>query len=402
MDKNAQVKALVPETGMCERISAQIELLAEKHPATSKRPALFGKLLGVKDVFFTDILPTRAGSWLPADAFTGTKSIAVSQLLNAGAVLAGKTHCNEFSYYQAAPTLNPLFPELSPGGSSSGSAAAVAAGICDLALGSQSRAGIMLPAAYCGVLGFKPGAGRVSKQGMFPFSQSLDQVGLFSKNWKIMQQAAKILLLKQEQPVETEKRVVLGIPHSSFLLQADEDVLSHFYALLDKLRTAGFVIRETSCFQDYQTINHLHYDLFAAEFTQNHIPLYHEYQALYSPSARELFDRGMKISPDKLYEARDMQQVHREKAHEVMLEDGITILLSPAMASLPPKASEEPAKRMMSLPFSFCGLPSMCLPLFNHPTGLPYGFQLSTFAGQDELLLSSRIQTIHDVLKTNI
>lgn len=385
----AQVKAFIPEPDLPERMHRELDELLHKFPDPAVRPPLFGTCLGVKDVFFTDAFPTRAGSWLPEEAFSGAQSIAVSQLLNAGALLLGKTACNEFSYQKTPLTINPKAPGHSPGGSSAGSAAAVAASMCDLALGSQSRAGVILPAAFCGVLGFKPSAGRFSKQGIFPFSQSLDQLGLFCQDHSLLLTASKVLLLKADIAMPEDSPIVLGIPHKSFLAQADTDILSHFYGQLDILREAGYTIVESDCFVGYQEITRYHYDLYAAEFTQNHIPLYRKYQALYSPSARELFDSGLKIAPANLYFARDMQMKERDLAQDIMRQAGISILLSPSTASLPPLLNAEAASRVMSLPFSFCGLPCLNLPLSNHPSGLPVGLQISSFAGADEFLLSS-------------
>ncbi|MDD4309766.1 MAG: amidase family protein, partial [Candidatus Cloacimonetes bacterium] len=222
------VKAFVSTIGLRERLDAQLEMLEQKYGSGAELPSLWGTTIGVKDVFFTDTLATRAGYWLPTDAIKGERSIVVSQLLNAGAILLGKTACSEFGYQKAANTCNPLYPHYSPGGSSSGSAAAVAAGFCDLGVGSQSRAGVTLPSAFCGVNGFTASAGRISKQGMFHLSQSLEQIGLFAKDMKVIKHAAKVLLLKGATTPEAALDMRFGIPSRSFLALAEPQIIAQF------------------------------------------------------------------------------------------------------------------------------------------------------------------------------
>ena len=141
-----------------------------------------------------DGFPTKAGSKLPAELFEGVESDVVTRLKRNGALVAGKTVTTEFAYMQPGPTRNPHNPEHTPGGSSSGSAAGVAAGFFPLALGTQTIGSVIRPAAFCGIIGFKPSYDRIDTAGMLFFSKSVDHAGLFSQDVATMRLACSALL----------------------------------------------------------------------------------------------------------------------------------------------------------------------------------------------------------------
>lgn len=143
--------------------------------------ALHGVPVGVKDIFDTRGIPTRLGSRLFEDRVPSRSSDVVLQLEGAGAIVLGKTVTTEFAFYAPGPTRNPYDTSRSPGGSSQGSAAAVAAGMVGGAIGSQTNGSTIRPAAFCGVVGFKPTSGRISRRGAMAFSPTLDQIGVFAR-----------------------------------------------------------------------------------------------------------------------------------------------------------------------------------------------------------------------------
>src|SRR5581483_5307466 len=148
-------------------------------------PLAQGRLSGVpfaaKDIFETAGLATEYGSPLYAGRRGSIDAAIVTELRREGAILVGKTHTTAFAYFDPAPTRNPRDLRRTPGGSSSGSAAAVAAGMVPLALGSQTQGSVLRPASYCGVVGFKPTFGTISRDGVLPFAPSLDTVGFFTE-----------------------------------------------------------------------------------------------------------------------------------------------------------------------------------------------------------------------------
>src|SRR5436305_13057726 len=180
-EREPEVRAFLPEEGRFGRLRREARELHERWPDPEKRPPLFGMLVGVKDIIHVDGFETRAGSRLPPKVLRGREAPCVTALKKAGALILGKTVTTEFAYFAPGPTRNPRNLEHTPGGSSSGSAAAVAAGLCAVALGTQTIGSILRPAAFCGVVGFKPSRTQVARSGMIALAPSLDEVGFFTR-----------------------------------------------------------------------------------------------------------------------------------------------------------------------------------------------------------------------------
>jgi Asp-tRNA(Asn)/Glu-tRNA(Gln) amidotransferase A subunit family amidase len=227
-----QLQALLPEPERRARLLADAAALQAQYPDPTTRPPLYGIPLGVKDIFRADGFLTHSGWKLPTDLFDGPETACVTKLRQAGVLILGKTVTTEFAYFQPGPTRNPHDPDHTPGGSSSGSAAAVAAGFCPLALGTQTVGSVNRPAAYCGVVGFKPTYNRIDPTGLLFISRSLDHVGLFTQDVAGMTLAAGALCEAwQPEKVSTEGRLpVLGLPQGAYLEQATPEGLADFEA----------------------------------------------------------------------------------------------------------------------------------------------------------------------------
>ena len=182
-----RIEATEPEIGAWAHLDPECALeQARTMDDLRRRGKPLGRLhgipVGVKDIFDTVFYPTECGSPVYRGRQPGADCAVVEKLREAGAVILGKTVTTEFAYMQAAATRNPCHSQFSPGGSSSGSAAAVAAGHVPLAIGSQTNGSVIRPASYCGVYGFKPSRGILSRRGVFQTSSTLDQLGLFARN----------------------------------------------------------------------------------------------------------------------------------------------------------------------------------------------------------------------------
>lgn len=169
-----QIRAFVPEADVEQRLRREKALLLHTYSEADNKLALYGVPVAVKDLLHVEGLPTRAGSQLPADLLTGPEGSLVLRLRFLGAQIAGKTVTEEFAYNGPIATRNPHNTAHTPGGSSAGSAAAVAAGICPLAVGTQTLRSVIAPASFCGVVGFKPSYGRVPLDGVLLLSPSFD------------------------------------------------------------------------------------------------------------------------------------------------------------------------------------------------------------------------------------
>ncbi|HET7638908.1 MAG TPA: amidase, partial [Ktedonobacteraceae bacterium] len=187
------IQALLPEPRRRERLLAQAEALQAHYPDPASRPPLYGIPVGVKDMFNVDGFPTQAGSQLPANLFSGPEAVCVRRLRQAGALIVGKTVSAEFAYFEPGPTRNPHNLAHTPGGSSSGSAASVAAGLCPLAMGTQTIGSTIRPAAFCGIVGFKASYDRISTAGLIKCAESLDTAGFFTQDVAGVDLAASLL-----------------------------------------------------------------------------------------------------------------------------------------------------------------------------------------------------------------
>jgi Asp-tRNA(Asn)/Glu-tRNA(Gln) amidotransferase A subunit family amidase len=220
------ILAFVPEEGRFSRLRREADELLARYPETEERPPLCGVLLGVKDIFHVEGLPTRAGSRLPLEELAGPEAAVVASLKAAGALVVGKTVSTEFAYFAPGPTRNPHAPDHTPGGSSSGSAAAVAAGLCQLALGTQTIGSISRPAAFCGIVGYKPTHERISREGVIPLSPSLDHVGLLAPDVPGLAAPAELLCQDWRPGVKSSDRPVLGVPEGRYLERATPEGLA--------------------------------------------------------------------------------------------------------------------------------------------------------------------------------
>jgi Asp-tRNA(Asn)/Glu-tRNA(Gln) amidotransferase A subunit family amidase len=228
LEYEPSVLAFIPEEGRFKRLLEDAHALVLDYPDLIKRPLLFGALVGVKDIFHVEGFITQAGSRLTSEVLQGSEAKSVSRLIDAGALIFGKTVTTEFAYFFPGPTRNPHHPEHTPGGSSSGSAAAVAAGFCHLALGTQTIGSIIRPASFCGVVGVKPTYDRISREGVIPLSPSLDHVGFFVPGAESAINAARVLYKDWNEPTQPLKKPRLGIPNGPYLESVSQESLLHF------------------------------------------------------------------------------------------------------------------------------------------------------------------------------
>ena len=344
-------------------------------------------LVGVKDIFHVDGFETRAGSRLPPAELQGPEAECVTALKEAGALILGKTVSTEFAYFAPGPTRNPHDPRHTPGGSSSGSAAAVAAGYCPLALGTQTIGSISRPASFCGVVGFKPTFDRISTAGVFPLAPSLDHVGLFTTTAGDASTAAAVLCPDWASP-RVERRPALGIPEGPYLERATAAGLGHFRRVCQGLQSAGWDLRSIPAFDDFDEIEATHQTILAAEVARLHSDLFARFGELYHPKTRELIERGRDISDSELAKALPARARLRDRLQELMERQGIELWLSPAATGPAPVGIESTGDPVMNLPWTQAGLPTVSLPAGVESNGLPMGLQVTGHWQGDESLLA--------------
>ncbi len=381
-----EIEAFLPEPGRRERLLAEADKLLKAYPDSSRRPLLFGILIGVKDIFQVEGMPTRAGSKLDPAELAGPEAECVRLLRQAGALVLGKTMTTEFAYFEPGPTRNPHHLAHTPGGSSSGSAAAVAAGLSPLTLGSQTIGSVNRPAAFCGVLGFKPSYNRISTAGILHFSRSADHVGFFTQDLEGMTLAAKELC-RGWREINVNYKPVLGVPRGRYLDQTTMEGLNAFEEQLLRLSEGGYRIIEISALDDLDQINLWHRKLIAAEMAEEHSRLYRSHGDLYRPKTVEIIEEGLMVSEQDLKEARQRQKELRERLETAMRSAGIDLWVSPAAPGPAPEGLSSTGNPVMNLPWTNSGLPSISIPSGRNEKGLPFGLQLAAPFMGDELLL---------------
>jgi Asp-tRNA(Asn)/Glu-tRNA(Gln) amidotransferase A subunit family amidase len=387
IQQEPSVLALIPDEKRFDRLHEEAEALVLSYPDLIKRPLMFGALLAVKDIFHVEGFTTQAGSRLPSEVLQGTEAKSVSRLLDAGALFFGKTVTTEFAYFSPGPTRNPHNPEHTPGGSSSGSAAAVAAGFCHIALGTQTIGSIIRPASFCGVVGVKPTYDRISRAGVIPLSPSLDHVGFFVPDVESAVNAARVLYTDWDEPTQPLKKPRLGIPEGSYMQSVSQESLAHFERVYKSLEEAGYELQRIQAMPNFEEIRSRHDVILSAEAVAVHADWFGEHEGLYSPKFIELIRRGQSVTHNQLQSALAARDSFRADMRRTFLDHNIDIWIAPSTIGPAPKGLDSTGDPVMNLPWTQAGLPAMNLPAGRSQDGLPLGLQIVGNWYKDESLL---------------
>ena len=294
----------------------------------------------------------------------------------------------EFAYFEPGPTRNPHDTEHTPGGSSSGSAAAVAAGLCTLALGTQTIGSVIRPAAFCGIVGYKPSLGRIDPAGLVFFSRTIDHVGLFTQDVSGMATAASVLCSDRSEALRDERLPVLGVPDGPYLAQADDAALRKFEEEVLMLQVAGYDVKRVPAFENIEDLNRLHRRLVFAEFALEHSPWFDDFESLYRPRTVEAIRIGQGVPDDELAAARAHTLEFRSQLHAQMEAEEIDLWICPPAIGEAPRGIQATGDPNMNLPWTHAGMPAITVPAGVGEGGLPLGMQLVARYGEDEQLLA--------------
>jgi Asp-tRNA(Asn)/Glu-tRNA(Gln) amidotransferase A subunit family amidase len=345
--------------------------------------------VGVKDLYRVEGVPTRAGSRLPASVFEGEESLVVKKLKQAGAVVLGKTAMDEFAYCEPPPTKNPHDLRRTPGGSSGGSAAAVAAGICRLAVGSQTLQSIVVPAAYCGVVGYKPTFERLEFDGI-PLAPSIDTVGFLAPTVADLLTGVSALIDDWTDPTSSS-RPVLGVPEPWGPRPLEDEGWRAHERHIEVLRSQGFELRPTrvpwNTSQDLSVWERRVGDLLHAEMSLGHANWFERFAHQYRPRTSEAVRRGRAITFERLRECREARSILAGLLTERASRIGIDCWICPSASGVAPLGYRDTGNSSMTGLWSYAGFPALSLPVFDGPDGMPLGVQLVATPGRDEFLL---------------
>jgi len=382
------LRALVPEADREARLMAAAAELAERYPTPAARPPLFGAMVGIKDIVAVDGLPTRAGSALPAEVFAMPEATVVTRLREAGALILGKTVTAEFASASPGATTNPHDPSRSPGGSSSGSAAGVAAGYMLLAVGSQTGGSVIRPAAFCGIIGFKPSFGRIPIDGTLYHAPSVDTLGLFTQDIDGMALAASVVVDGWNAAEPLTRPPVLGVPDGPYLTRAEPAALEAFEATVRDLASSGVEIRRVPFLEDAEEVNRRHSRLMLAEFADVHRAYFAQWGALYAGISAANVDEGNRVSAGERQAGIAGRLELRGRVQSMMDREGLDAIICPAARGPAPRGLSSTGDPVMNAPWTHAGVPAITLPA-GALESMPLGLQIVGRFGDDEALLAT-------------
>lgn len=358
---------------------------------------LHGVPIGVKDIFDTADYPTEFGSPLWSGRTPRRDAAAVARLRAAGAVVMGKTVTTEYAYYNPGKTRNPHDPARTPGGSSSGSAAAVAAGMVPGAIGSQTNGSVIRPAAFCGVVGFKPTHGLIPRTGALLLSRALDHVGVFARSIADAALLAETLVGFDEEDPDTRP---VSHPHFAEIAGSAPPLPPRFafvrtpawkfaepvteQAFAELVETLGDNAGEVDLSMSFERAIELHGLVMAVDMAHNFHRDYEQGRDKLSPVLRALIEKGHQVPAVEYTRALAASANLNAVAESVF--DEYDAILTPAAPGPAPRgmATGNPA---FCSTWTYLGTPAITLPLMQDEGGMPIGVQLVGRRGNDARLL---------------
>lgn len=358
---------------------------------------LHGIPVGIKDIFYTAGVETSCGSRIMAGFIPSYDATSVSRLRQAGAVIVGKTHTTEFASFDPSPASNPWALDHTPGGSSSGSAAALAARMCQGALGSQTSGSIIRPAAYCGIVGLKPTFGRVSRHGVHPLAWTLDHPGPMARTVRdtailleaiagpdphdpstlsappVARYAGELDDPASREDVVRGLRV--GVPDRYFTEDLDPEAAGAYRAATHALESLGCSVRDVRLPDIFEAGMDAHELIHNVEAAAVHIDTFRTRAGDYGQKLRAVIETGLQV-PAPTYVRAQQVRTRLIDATRALLRT-TDVLATPATPGPAPRGLASTGSPVFNRPFSFLGFPSLTVPCGFTRAGLPLGLQLA-------------------------
>jgi aspartyl-tRNA(Asn)/glutamyl-tRNA(Gln) amidotransferase subunit A len=371
--------------------------LTELQRAGTLLGPLHGIPIGVKDIFYTAGTETACGSRIMDGFVPAFDSTAVARLRARGAIILGKTHTTEFASFDPSPARNPWALDHTPGGSSSGSGAALAARMCQGALGSQTSGSILRPSAFCGTVGLKPTFGRVSRHGVHPLAWTLDHPGPMGRT--VRDVAVMLEAIAGSDPNDPATRSAspprayaalldnaassddaaagarIGIPDRYFFDGVDPEAEELYRAALRVLETLGCGCREVRLPPEFEAGMEAHEIIHNVEAAAVHLDRYRVRSGDYGDKLRAVIETGLQIPAPTYVRAQQIRTTVIRGLRDLLRE--VDVIATPSALGAAPAGLGSTGSPVLNRPFSFTGFPSLTVPCGFTEAGLPIGLQLA-------------------------
>ncbi len=380
-----RIAAEEPRVGAWEFLDPELALARARRIDAAGRPGpLRGLPVGVKDIIDTADMPTARGSALFAGRRPAEDAACVAALRRAGGLVLGKTVTTELAYFTPGKTRNPRDPSRTPGGSSSGSAAAVAAGMVPAALGTQTAGSIIRPASFCGVVGFKPSHGLFSLAGVSPFAPSLDTLGLLARSAADLPLLALALGADLAHPAPPRPPRI-GLCRTEGWAAAAPESRAAVEGGAERLRAAGADVAQADD-GPFRGLTEAQRTVMAFEAAEALAELRPQLARL-GPELQEILRQG-EATPRAAYdEARARAEAARRRLPELF--GRFDVLLTASAPGEAPEGLASTGDPALNRIWTLLGLPCVSLPCAEGPHGLPVGVQLVGSPGGDAALLAA-------------
>lgn len=362
---------------------------------------LHGLPVGIKDIIDTKDYPTQQGSVLYEGRTPANDATLVSLLREAGAIILGKTVTTELAVFSPGKTRNPHNPAHTPGGSSSGSAAAVSAAMVPLAVGTQTNGSVIRPASFCGVYAFKPSFARISRQGVLLQSKPLDTIGVFARTLEDLALIADVLMRYDSQDGDMKPVAAPQIsrimaepvpldPHFAFVRtpmwdQVEESSKDGFRELINRVNEKEQdTIKVLDLPESFSGVYRDHQTIMEADLALNFASEYRDGKSRLSTVLCEMIERGQKVLATEYHSSLNRVAEYRECLDEIF--DEYDAILTPSTLGAAPVGLQSTGNPAMNTIWTFCGNPAINIPLLQNPDGMPVGVQ-AVAARQDDARL---------------
>ena len=381
---------------------------------SGKHGDLHGIPIGIKDIFDTEDMPTTDGTEIHKKNPSLNDCTVVSKLKQAGAVIMGKTVTCELAYYSPGKTKNPHDLNRTPGGSSSGSAAAVASHMVPLAVGSQTNGSVIRPASYCGVVGYKPTKGLISRHLVLQVSRKLDQVGVFSNSVEDAALISEQLIgydkqdpdtslnpkpkllnaCKQKPPMEP----VLAYINLPFMNELEEDAKEGFEEIKDEIKNElKSKVNEVELPEGFKGIPEWHKIIMESDMATSFSKEYKSFKNKLSNKIVEAIERGQKYTSVEYNDA--LSKIDAANTYFKQFFHDYDAILTPSATGEAPKGLEFTGNPIFCTIWTYCGMPSISLPLLQGKNSLPVGVQLVSSLFDDERLFRNASWLVSKIKK---